>query len=139
MAVSPVELVYQTLKATFAEEDLPGGVFVGPAPETALEAGCLVLSDLGIPQPERYAPVVRARVQVRCEASSVDQAERIAGAVQAEVKPAQRRVVDQANGERYLVHAMTVVAGPTLTLGDAEESWAKVLQIEVLASTEEVE
>jgi hypothetical protein len=116
----------------------PGGVFAGPAGFDAQELGAVVLASNGLPKRELYAPLVRQSLFAVALAPTVEQAERISGAVQTVLQRGGRRVVLQpSDGHEYLVHFTEILGGPNAGK-ESEEIHSNLLIVETMVGTEEV-
>jgi hypothetical protein len=94
--------------------------------------------DAGMPVVEQYRPVVWVRSQFRCLSGSLEHADRIARGLQFFLNGLTRTLVVQpSTGETYLVHSVTVSAGPS-THYDSPETWEYLLFTESLIGTEPI-
>jgi hypothetical protein len=138
--VSVPELLMVELQS-FAEiaDAAPGGVMVGPAKEEEFSIGCVSLAEVGFPVIEKYLPLVRARLSIRCIAPSLRQVELISRAVIDKWHLKNRRSVRQpSSGKLYLVHYTTIVSGPNMTPDETGTWFQETLFVETMVGTEPI-
>jgi hypothetical protein len=117
----------------------PGGVVVGPATDAQQQAGVVSLMGAGLPVVERYLPLQWLRVQVRCLAPTLEEADKISFLVNKELHARTRVVARQRSTDhRFLVHLMNITAGPSMHY-DSPETWETLLFGEVLIGTQPIE
>lgn len=120
-------------------EVAPGGVVVGPVEAAQVNNAAVAIIPVGQARNERYLPLVRQIVGIRCVAPTVAKAEAVATWVSRSLHERRRMVVRQpSDGKSYLTHYMTVTGGPNLITGPVQDSWEIGLTVEVLAGTEAV-
>ncbi len=142
MSVDVPELTRELLRRdTGVTLQAPGGVVVGPAGAEAIEAGCVVVAEGGTPEPVLEVSMVARSVSVRCVATELDYAARIAEAVNRVLNDegARRRVVHQpSDGKQYLVHLSFVTSGPTQAEPEVEETYEMMLTATLKVGTQPV-
>jgi hypothetical protein len=128
--ISPAELMADLLNR-LGGDLAPSGAVVGPANDAQQQAGVLQIVDAGMPIIDQYRPVIWVRTQIRCLAGTLDEAERIARRTQLFLFGLENRtVVHQSSTEEdYLIHTLTVSAGPSMHF-DTPETWETLLFIE---------
>lgn len=139
--VSAPELMKTILEGnSVVAEIAKGGVQVGTAEVEQMKLGCIVLGETGLGTPERYLPLLRPRLSVRCTAPSYDEAETLQRAVYQQVHGQGRRVVKQNSTDQlFLVHSTYVAGGPVSgPTESADGYWEDLLVVEMLIGTEEV-
>lgn len=136
--ISPAELMETLLGPLVPSDVAPAGVVVGPANDAQQQAGVVSIVDAGMPMVERYVRVTWVRSQFRCLAGTLEQADRIARTVQGALNQTGRTLVLQpSSGETYLIHLITVDAGPSMHF-DSPETWETLLFAEVMIGTDPV-
>lgn len=137
-ALSPIEL-FKSLCEVEMEGDLNGGVFVGPAPHAAQQLGTVQLMSAGLGRKEAYLPLQWQRIQIRCVAGSMIQAETIAGLLMLRLDNRNRVTVSQvSNGHDYLIHSISIESGPSMHF-DSPATWEVLLFAEIMVGTRPVD
>lgn len=137
-ALSIIELFKNLVESEMAG-DLPGGVFVGPANNTAQQSGCVQLMSAGLGRKEAYLPLQWQRIQIRCVAGTMLAAESIAGLFMLRIDNRNRITLSQAsNGHDYLVHVISIEAGPSMHF-DTPATWEVLLFAEMCVGTRPVD
>lgn len=135
LQLSPAELTRDILVRLSLPGLAPAGVVVGPANDTQQQNGVISITPAGLPELEMYVPVQWTRVQVRCLAGTLSDAEAIAQRVYPSLNGRNRIVARQAStDQRFLVHAINVNAGPSVHY-DSPETWESLLFAEIMLST----
>lgn len=129
--ISPAEIM-QTLINDNADEFGLAPAVVGPANDTQQQAGVVQIVDAGLPQIETYRRVVWVRTQLRCLSGSLSEADVIGRRLQFFLNGQFRTQARQpSNGQTYLIHLITVTAGPSNHY-DTPETWEVLLFTETL-------
>lgn len=110
---------------------------VGPLNDAEQQEGAVSIMAAGMPVVELYSPLVSVRPQFRCVAGTLKKANDMALAIQLGL-PSGRQIVQQLDGDSYLVHRVNIDAGPSMHF-DSEETWETLLFGEVLFGTVPVE
>ncbi len=119
-----------------ASVTVPGGVVVGPLTDAEQQAGAISVVEAGASQPEMYAPIIHARIQVRCVAPRLVDAQSLGRSVYLAWHQTNRRLATiTANGNTYLIHGSTCVAGPSQHY-DTQETWEYLLFFSVMVGTQ---
>lgn len=117
----PSELLKVFLEENVLESEVPGGVFVGAAPDGAQQAGCVSLADAGSSrEEEENVRLLWKRIQVRCMGPTLWEAERVGKHVFDLLRGQRWLVIEDSNGNRWLVHSISVSASPSQHLDSAE-------------------
>lgn len=134
------ELVMTILRGEDTLKDVaPGGVTVGAPEQDKQQLGAVAVAPAGQSRNEKYLPLVRQLIGVRCIATSEVVAERMAGEVKRLLHEVRRRVIAQpSTDQQYLIHWITVTGGPSLVAGVTEDFKEVSLIIEVMVGTEPV-
>jgi len=134
------ELIMTLLQgAETIEEVAPGGVTVGAPEQNKQQAGAVSLAPAGQSRNEKYLPLVRQLVGIRCIATSELVAERMAGEVKRQLHETRRVIVAQpSTDQRYLIHWITVTGGPSLVAGATEDFKEVTLTVEAMVGTDPV-
>lgn len=136
--ISPAELVMNLLETELDAQYAPGGIIVGPLNDAQQQAGAIQLVDAGMPRQEMYAPVVWDKVQIRCIAHSLAQADTMARAVFAVLNQHGRAIAEMVStGDRYLIHTINIIAGPSMHY-DTPETHETLLFAEVMIGLDPV-
>lgn len=136
--VSPAELVADVLNRLGRPDMATHGAVVGPANNAQQQEGVIQMVAAGLPVVERYTPVQWMRCQMRCLAGSLDHADTISQRVMNELNGKQRVIARMAStNRRYLVHLMTVTAGPSMHF-DSSETWETLVFAEIMIGTEPI-
>jgi len=136
--VDPVELFMAYLDTNLAPEDAPSGTVIGPATDTQQMGGVVQLMAAGMPQLERYTPTLWQRVQIRCVAKTLEEAQHIALRVLATARGRNRVVVTQpSDGHEYLIHSMELTAGPSGHF-DTPKTFEALIFAEIMVGTQPV-
>jgi hypothetical protein len=90
--VSPAVLLKRFIDDNASSTVVPAGAVVGGADDTEQQEGVVALMDAGDAEPELYAPIVKKRVQVRCVAGTLFEADSIAN-----------YIYELLNGQRWLI------------------------------------
>lgn len=118
---SPAELLKVFIEDNAVKASVPGGVFVGAAPDTAQQVGCVSLADAGSSRPEEEnARVLWKRVQVRCMGPTLWEAEKVGKHVFDLLRRQRWLVIEDSSGHRWLVHGIYITASPSQHLDSAE-------------------
>ena len=119
--ISPAELLADILNRLCDPDLAPAGVVVGPADDAQQQAGVIQMVDAGMPALDLYTPTLTVNAQVRCLAGTLEVADRIVRGVQRDLKDRCRVVARMAStDQRYLVHSINVIAGPSMHYDSAE-------------------
>lgn len=133
--ISPAEMMKWVVEE-YTSRDICPHVVVGGLSQSEQEAGGVALMDAGNGTVEKYLPLVRPRVQLRCIAPSLAQVEvitRHVGDALTNVPP--RIAAFQAStDEHYLLHYVMVSGGPSMHW-DTEETWEGLLFADTMFST----
>jgi hypothetical protein len=90
----------------------------------------------GLPVVEEYVPIQWARVQMRCLAGTLAQADNISQAVQRDIHAKVRKFVYMASTDSwYLLHLCKITAGPSMHF-DSPETWETLVFAELMLSNE---
>lgn len=136
--ISICELLKAYIDDNLVAALIPGGVFVGPADDAAQQAGCISIVEAGNTDRELYLPIIKARVQIRCVARTLDMVERMGRASYLLLNDVNREPVTQpSTGEQFLIHSMSVTAGPSNHF-DSAETWESLLFISVMVGTQPI-
>lgn len=115
-----------------------GGIRVGETTDAQNQAGCIAIAEAGASEPELYAPLIHGRIQVRCIAPRLADAQAIGRAVwNAWHKVDRRTATATADGHTYLIHGTNCVAGPSQHY-DTQETWEYLLFFSVMVGTQYV-
>jgi hypothetical protein len=96
------------------------------------------LMDAGNEGLESYLPLVKPRFQIRCIADTLERCEQIGRHAALTLDGIDgRMVVQQANGEAYLVHGVSVSGGPSAHR-DTDGTWEYLLFAGALMGTSHV-
>ena len=135
--LSPAELVMNLIKNKTTRDDVPH-VVVGPLSGQQQQEGGVTLTDSGQGRVELYLPLLRPRIQMRCIAPTLSDAEAIARTVYDAIHGTTREVVVQeSTGDTYLIHFLNVNGGPSAHL-DTDETWEGLLFAEGMIGTSPV-
>lgn len=110
---------------------------VGALSDADQQAGAVSIMTAGMPRVEVYSPLVTVRPQFRCVAPSLVIADQLALAIQIGL-PSGRQVVQQADGDSYLMHYLTIDSGPSMHF-DSEETWETLIFGDAMFGTVPVE
>jgi hypothetical protein len=117
----PTEILKAFLDGNVVEAVVPGGVFVGAAPDEAQQVGCVSLADAGSSKPEEEnARLLWKRVQVRCMGPTLWEAEKVGKHVFDLLRRQRWLVIEDSNGNGWLVHGIYITASPSQHLDSAE-------------------
>ena len=109
MTAIPAELLRLDLEASV---NPPGGVTIGiPEDEVLRLDGYVVIDPAGQAQAENVA-LLRQRFNVRCIHENLGMALRLVHVVRDYLHERGRRVVQDSEGKRYLIHRTWVLGGP---------------------------
>lgn len=111
-------------------------ITIGAASNADQVAGAVSILPAGQAATERYTPLVKQLLTVRAHGPSVDAAQLLGNVVHQALHETRRTVVEQADGESYLVHYISITGGPALTVGEFDNLWETLLTFEVMAGTE---
>lgn len=119
----PTELVKIFIEDNSDESVLPGGVFVGAAPDDAQQAGCVSLADAGSSKPEEEnARLLWKRVQVRAMGPTLWKAERVGKHAFDLLRQQRWLTITDSNGHTWMVHGIYITASPSQHV-DSPETW----------------
>ena len=136
--ISLCELMKKYVDDNLHEDLCPGGVFVGPATDEGQKAGCISITEAGNTERELYLPIINGRVQLRGLHPHLEHAERIGRALYALLNNVNRTAVLQpSTNERFLVHSMSVSAGPSNHF-DSSETWESLIFISMKVGTQPI-
>jgi hypothetical protein len=137
MSLSIPEIIQQLLiDSTDSATVAPGGITTGPCSPKQIKDGAIGILPVGQPKNERYTPLQRMALALRCHGATVTQAELIGIWAYGILKERRRQVLDQpSSSERFLVHFVTVSGGPNIVQGPVQDTWESGLTLEVLAGT----
>jgi hypothetical protein len=115
----------------------PGGIRVGPCSFDEQQSGCIGLMLAGRAELDTGLPLRRFRIEARCLAPELGQSETICRELERVIDSGNRVVVRQpSDGQKYLVHFMTVNGGPSCRKDSDAPTWETLLFVEVLCGTE---
>jgi hypothetical protein len=127
---SAAELVLAWTEPRYSTDLVPAGLVVGPADHDEQQRGVVSIVSAGRTRPDQ-TNLYWARVQLRCIAPSLDEADRIGWHMHALFYDQGRAVVTQpSTGVAYLIHRSRVAAGPSHHF-DTPGTWEALLFIEV--------
>lgn len=147
--ISLPELVAADLGSRLDDESKTpaGGINVGPLRDAQQQAGAdgqvlaagtiagaVSVVEAGASNPELYAPLINGRIQIRCLAQRLADAELLGRYVYDALHQKGRRAVTQSNGETYLIHLSNIIAGPSQHY-DSQETWEYLMFAQVMAGT----
>lgn len=133
--ISLCELMKSYLDANLHVDLCPGGHIVGPASDEAQKSGCVSITEAGNTERELYLPIINGRVQIRGIHPHLEHAERIGRALYALLNNVDRvAVLQPSTNERFLVHSMSVSAGPSNHF-DSAETWESLIFISMKVGT----
>jgi hypothetical protein len=119
----PTELLKVFIEQNAVEALVPGGVFVGAAPDGAQQAGCVSLADAGSSKPEEEnTRLLWKRVQVRAMGPTLWEAEAVGKHVFDLLRRQRWLVVEDSDGHGWFVHSIYITASPSQHL-DSSETW----------------
>lgn len=128
--ISPAELVLTMLNEQLDRKICLAGAVVGPASHEAQQEGIVSLTDAG-PQLDRYSPVVKARIQIRCMANKLATCDLIGYHVASILHNRHREVIKQpSTGLKYLSYRCNVTAGPSAHF-DSAVTWEALMFVEI--------
>lgn len=134
---SPAEVVADLL-TRYGRAAATYDVVVGPTTHEQKQAGVISLMAAGLPQIEKYVPLMWHRSQVRCFGGDLATADTIAGLVQRDIHGLVRKTCYQASNDSwYLVHLSNITVGPSMHY-DTEMSWETLLYAELLIADDPV-
>lgn len=93
---------------------------VGALSNDDQQSGAVSIMAAGMPQVQLYAPLISMRAQFRCVGPTLIRANEMALTIQLGL-PSGRQIVQQADGDKYLVHMVTIDSGPSMHF-DSEET-----------------
>lgn len=137
--ISPSELLMTYLKAQVDPLIVdPANIVVGPANRAQQEAGVVELVDAGMPRLETFPGVVWVRSQVRILHTTLARVDTIGRHVYDFLVNRNRiEVVQPSTGSRYLIHAITLAAGPSKHW-DTPVTYEELMFAELMVGTEAV-
>lgn len=136
--ISVCELVKKYVSDNLHEDLCPGGIVVGPASDAAQQAGCVSITEAGNTERELYLPIINGRVQLRGIHPHLEHAERIGRALYALLNNVDRvAVLQPSTSENFLVHSMSVSAGPSNHF-DSGETWESLIFISIKVGTQPI-
>lgn len=136
--VSPIELFQVLMQRDLEPSLVPGGVFVGGAPNDVQQLGCIALMDSGNTQIMPHVPLQFTRIQARCMAHTVSAVNLIAQHAKQLFEARTRELVTQpSTGNVYLVQRIVLIAGPT-GHWDSPATWEELMFFEVTVGTQPV-
>lgn len=117
----PTELVKLFIEDNTDEATVPGGVYVGAAPDDAQQKGCVSLADAGSSKPEEEsARLLWKRVQVRAMGATLWEAEAVGKHVFDLLSRQRWLTITDSNGRTWMVHAIYITASPSQHMDSAE-------------------
>jgi hypothetical protein len=119
----PTELVKVFIEDNTDETSVPGGVYVGAAPDDAQQQGCVSLADAGSSKPEdEGVRLLWKRVQVRAMGPTLWEAERVGKYVFDLLRSQRWLTITDSNGHTWMVHGIYITASPSQHM-DSPETW----------------
>ena len=135
--ISPVE-IFMHLLIGISDRDVVPHVIVGPASHDEQQEGVASIMDASNEGIELYAPLVKPRFQVRCIGPTLSQSEEIGNHVAFRVNAAEgRHLIQQANGETYVVHSVYLSGGPSAHR-DTDGTWEYLVFVGAIMGTSHV-
>ncbi len=130
--ISPGEMMVYVIN-TLGPFEIQGLAVAGPATDAQQQAGVISVVDAGLPVVERFRRVVWVRTQYRCLGGSLAKADELARRLHFFLNDLPSRTVGlmASTGEQYLIHEVTVTAGPSWHF-DSPETWEALLFTESL-------
>jgi hypothetical protein len=134
--ISPAELAADIINRLALPGLAPAGAIVGPTNDVQNQEGAVSCMASGLPVVELYVPLQWMRCQMRCIAGTLDTAEQISQKAFRLFQAQNRIIAYQAStGNRYLIHATKVTAGPSMHY-DSPETWETLLFAEMMIATD---
>lgn len=134
---SSVELLFILLTRDVDRTIVPATqpVWVGGADNASQQAGCVVISKVGVVTNNPHLPIDDDRLQVRCMHHQYANAEQIGQHVLDLLHVRHRELVTQeSSGHTYLIHRTQRLAGPTMHW-DSETTWESLAFYEVMCGS----
>lgn len=130
--VSPAELMMHLVLDRTSRDIVPHAT-VGPMNEEQLREGGVQISTAGATRPESVG-LIYPRIQIRCIASELADAERMARYVYESLHGTHRAAVTQDSGDTWLIHGVQITGGPSDHF-DTSETWEGLMFADTMIGT----
>lgn len=134
---SPSELLKTFLDSYMNPSTVPGGAVVGGATDEAQQRGCVSLMDAGDTRQELYAPLLWKRVQIRCMARTLAEADVIGNHVYDLLSDQQNLELADDQGRLWFVHGIYVSTGTSHHV-DSNETQESLLFANVTVGRDQI-